>query len=64
MISTDGIGLIGLDDEGQLYLNGKRLYTEKRFATQERAIGWIGLSVGAIAAGATLASAVADWMCR
>ncbi|MFC4595162.1 hypothetical protein [Sphingobium tyrosinilyticum] len=38
MISANGLSLIGLDDEGNAYLNGKRLYTARRFAWQERVI--------------------------
>lgn len=52
-ISLEGLGLLGLDDEGNLYLNGKRLYTERRLASQERLIAWlvaISTFVGAVAA--------------
>ncbi|WP_449473908.1 hypothetical protein [Sphingobium chungangianum] len=53
VISLDGLALIGLDDQGNAYLNGQRLYTARRFAWQERLIaGLLALSaiVGAVAA--------------
>lgn len=61
MISQNGLSLIGLDDEGQIYLNGKRLHIEKRFAAQERVIAWIATLATAVAAIAAVASAYADW---
>lgn len=60
-ISVNGLSLLGLDDEGQIYLNGKRLYTEKRFANQERLIAWIATTSAVVAALATVASAIIEW---
>jgi hypothetical protein len=61
IISTNGISLIGLDDEGNAYLNGRRLYTEQRFAWQERAIAWLLAIAALVAATAAAFSAWADW---
>lgn len=62
MLSLEGSSFLGMDDKGNLYLDGERLYTEKRLARQERVIAWI-VAVAAIAAAlAATLSALADWL--
>jgi len=41
---------LGLDPKGNLYLDGKRLYTAQRLAWQERILAWI-VAVAAAAQG-------------
>ena len=56
-ISLNGLSLIGLDHKGNMYLDGERLYTERRLARQERVIAWslvFFTAMGAIATAAPL----------
>ncbi len=53
VISTNGLALLGLDGKGNLYLDGERLYTAKRLATQERALAWIVTAATVLGAVAT-----------
>jgi hypothetical protein len=55
------LSFLGLDEKGHLYLDGERLYTEKRLARQERVLAWCLVILTGIAAGGTVASAIADW---
>lgn len=41
IISLEGLSFLGLDSKGNLYLDGHRVHTERRLATQERWIAWI-----------------------
>lgn len=62
MVSQDGLAMLGMDHRGNLYLDGERLYTERRLGRQERILAWI-LAVSAVTAAlAATASAVADWV--
>lgn len=58
IISMEGLSFLGLDRKGNLYLDGHRVYTERRLATQERVIAWI-VAVAAIAS--AFATAVQAW---
>lgn len=55
VVSLEGLGLFGIDDKGEVYFDGKRLYTAKRFETVERVIASIGVGAALVAA---LASAI------
>jgi len=37
----EGLSYLGLDSKGNLYLDGHRVHTERRLATQERIIAWL-----------------------
>ena len=53
IITQNGLELLGVGPDGSLYLDGKKLYTERRLATQERVLAWIVAiftAVGAVAA--------------
>ena len=52
MMSVEGTAMLGVDEKGRLYLDGDRLYTAKRFAGIERAIG-IVVAIGAISTACT-----------
>lgn len=57
MISMEGLALIGLDRHGALYLDGERLYTERRLAGPERVIAWIAAAAAVLAASSTAVQA-------
>ena len=50
ILSLNGLNLLGIGQDGALYLDGKRLYTERRLAAQERVIAWLVAFFTAIAA--------------
>lgn len=59
-ISQNGLGLLGIDSEGRLYWDGKRLPTIT--LTRWQKIGAVMLAASAaIAALAATASAIAEW---
>lgn len=49
-ISLEGLSFLGLDTRGNLYLDGHKVHTERRWATQERVIAWIVATATVIAA--------------
>lgn len=61
-ISFKGTILLGLDSKGHLYLDGDRLYTERRLGRQERILAWIVACAAIIAASAACISAWADFV--
>lgn len=61
MISQNGLGYLGLDDKGQLYLDGEEVYTVKRWSWVERILAGSGVGAAWVAAIATAISACADW---
>ena len=52
-ISLEGLSFLGLDSKGNLYLDGSRVHTERRLATQERVIAWLVAASTVVAAIAT-----------
>ena len=57
-LPLDQLDQLGRDPQtNQLYWDGDPLVTEKRFATQERVIGWISVALAAIGVAATCAQA-------
>lgn len=61
MISLEGLGLIGLDQNGNMYLDGDRLYTEKRLNWFERLLASLVAGASVVAAIAGIFSAIATW---
>lgn len=59
IISLEGLSFLGLDTKGNLYLDGHRVYTERRLASQERIIAWLAVAATSIAAIAGCVSAYA-----
>ena len=57
-ISMKGIGLFGIDrNKRELYWDGQKLVTEKRFSTFERGLAVAGLLFAAIGVAATVVQA-------
>lgn len=59
-ISNKGFLYLGLDRNGRLYLDGKPVYTAKRWEWYERSLATVGLIVAGIAAGSAGVSAYVD----
>lgn len=54
----NGLALLGVDRKtSELYWDGQKLITEKRFATQERVIAWLGLLLALLGVAATCVQA-------
>lgn len=59
-VSIDGMSLFGIDQKtDELFWDGKRLITEKRFSDYERRLAMIGLLIAGIGVAATVVQAVA-----
>ena len=59
-VSLTGLGLIGIDEKtNELFWDGKRLITEKRFTDYERGLAKVGLWIAAIGVAATVIQAIA-----
>ncbi|OHV67333.1 hypothetical protein LCM4576_24930 [Mesorhizobium sp. LCM 4576] len=57
-VSIAGLGLIGIDETtNELFWDGKRLITEKRFADYERRLAVIGLVIAGVGVAATVIQA-------
>lgn len=61
VISQSGLEMLGVDLDGNLYLDGKRLYPERRLGRFERWMAAIASVAGILGVGATVVSAIADW---
>ncbi len=59
-IALENLSLFGLDSNGEVYFDGKRLYTAKRFSNFERALAGITVAAALVAAVAACISAYAD----
>lgn len=60
-VSLNGLGYLGLDRKGRLYLDGEPVYTAKRWETFERVLASIGLAAALIGAASAGISACLDW---
>lgn len=59
-ISQSGLALIGIDENtNEMFWDGKRLITEKRFTDYERGLARVGLWIAGIGVAATVVQAVA-----
>lgn len=58
-ISIDGFSLLGLDSKGNLYLDGDRVYTVRRWSTVERVLASLGVLAACVGALASAVSAYA-----
>lgn len=57
-VSITGLGLIGLDEKtNEMFWDGKRLITEKRFTDFERRLAIVGLFIAGIGVAATVVQA-------
>ncbi|ESZ31006.1 hypothetical protein [Mesorhizobium sp. L2C067A000] len=57
-LSIDGMSLFGIDQNtDELFWDGKRLVTEKRFSDYERRLAWGGLIIAGIGVAATVVQA-------
>ncbi|BCH10295.1 hypothetical protein MesoLj131c_45530 [Mesorhizobium sp. 131-3-5] len=57
-VSITGLGLIGIDETtNEMFWDGKRLITEKRFTDFERGLAIVGLCIAFIGVGATVVQA-------
>lgn len=62
-LSWNGHALFGMDRKtGELYWDGQKLITEKRWGTVERRIAIAGLVIGAIGVAAAVAQAIAAFI--
>lgn len=61
MVSLKGLGYLGLDNKGQLYLDGEQVYTVRRWSNVERILAGLGVTAAWVGAIATGISACADW---
>lgn len=57
-ISQEGLALLGIDPAtNELFWDGQKLVTEKRWSNTERVIAWTGVVLAAVGVGATVVQA-------